>query len=56
MNTGAACLTLQLNTIRTPAPGSFEHNVLVGKAGFHRFRYPDNGQKLDPPVHPEEWR
>jgi YVTN family beta-propeller protein len=40
------CLTLQLDisSSEPPAPGSFEHNVLVGKlAFFSAFGIPDNG-------------
>jgi len=43
---GGACLTQQLdiNSSTPPAPGSFEHNVLVGKlAFFTAFGIPDNG-------------
>jgi YVTN family beta-propeller protein len=51
MNTeNGFCLTLQLNidSSTPPRPGSFEHNVLVGKlAFFTAFGIPDNGfQKL----------
>ena len=43
---GGACLTQQLDidSSTPPAPGSFEHNVLVGKlAFFTAFGIPDNG-------------
>jgi len=47
---GGACITQQLDidSSTPPAPGSFEHNVLVGKlAFFTAFGIPDNGfQKL----------
>ena len=54
------CLTQQLDidSSRAPCPGSFEHNVLVGKlAFFTAFGIPDNGfQHLDPRLHPAEFQ